>query len=245
MVSFPTKSAPLQVPLCSVLSALLFLIYVNDLPNPHHRQNWKSQFADDTALWTASKSVQFAAKLLDMDVRKLAKWCAKWGIKLSPEKTKVIIFSRSSLVSSSEISGNYFRLQIHLPKTLCENPGVLQHQVPPNQSFSQQKWGPSPSTILQVYKDHNNIGHNHQQNSMAPEQIYPAAMRLPKYISIRLLHHSSGLPYVKDRLLSRAAKTLERISKNPFEEESITLNRVKPAWDRFPASLFVIHPVSL
>ena len=33
----------------------IFLIYVNDLPNPHHRQNSKSQFADDTALWAASK----------------------------------------------------------------------------------------------------------------------------------------------------------------------------------------------
>ena len=26
--------------------------------------------------------------------RKLTKWCAKWRIKLNPEKTKVIIFSR-------------------------------------------------------------------------------------------------------------------------------------------------------
>ena len=81
----------------SVLSPLLFLIYVNDLPKPHHRQNSKSQFADDTALWAASKNVQFAAKLLRKDLRKLAKWCVKWRIKLNPEKTKVIIFSRSSL----------------------------------------------------------------------------------------------------------------------------------------------------
>ena len=54
----------------SVPSPLLFLIYINDLPNPHHRQNSKSQFADDTALWAASKNVQFAAKLLHKDLGK-------------------------------------------------------------------------------------------------------------------------------------------------------------------------------
>ena len=71
------------------------------------------------------------------------------------------------------------------------------------------------------------------------------ALRLPKYISVKLLHDSSGLAYVKDRLLSCATRTLERISKNPLVEESITFNRVNPAWDRFPTPLSVIHLVSL
>ena len=71
------------------------------------------------------------------------------------------------------------------------------------------------------------------------------ALRLPKYISVKLLHDSSGLPYVKDRLFSRATKTLERISANPLVEESISSNKVNPAWDRFPTPLSVIRPVSL
>ena len=68
------KISPIAgIPLDSVLSPLLFLIHVNDLSNPHHRQNSKSQFAGDTVLWVASKNLQFTSKHLGKDLRKLTK----------------------------------------------------------------------------------------------------------------------------------------------------------------------------
>ena len=138
------------VPQGSVLSPLLFLIYVNDLPKPHHRQKSKSQFADDTALWAASKNVQFAAKLFRKDVRKLAKWCAKWRIKLNPEKAKVVMFSRSSLARNSEPIIKLYgeRLKIY-PQHFEEILGRCNTRYHRIRLLVNKKWGPSPSTLLQ------------------------------------------------------------------------------------------------
>ena len=68
--------------------SITFLIYANDLPTPHHKQNSLSQFADDTAQWAFSLNVLFAAKFLQQDLLNLAMWCAKLRIKLNPEKPK-------------------------------------------------------------------------------------------------------------------------------------------------------------
>ena len=270
------KIIPLAgVPQGSVLSPLFFLIYVNDLPNPYHRQDSKSQFADDTALWAASKNIQFAAKLLCKDLRKLAKWCAKWRMKLNPEKTKVILFSRFSLARNSEPILKLYgeRLKIYprvkflgitfdslftFKKHFEEILGRCNTRYHRIKLLANKKWGPSPSTILQIYKqcvqpilEYGCLPTITTSDTIISKiqwlqnKFIQLALRLPKYISVKLLHDSSGLPYVKDRLLSCATWTLERISKNPFVEESISFHRVNPEGDHFPTPLSMIRPVSL
>ena len=135
---------------------------------------------------------------------------------------------------------------------------MLQCQVQPNQTFNQQKWGPSPSTILQIYEqcvrpifEYGSLSTMTTSDTIISKiqwlqnKFIRLALRLPKYISVKLLHDSTGLPYVKDRLFSRATKTLERISANPLVEESISSNKVNPAWDRFPTPLSIVCPVRL
>ena len=120
-----------------------------------------------------------------------------------------------------------------------------------------KKWGPSPATIIRVYKQcvRPIFEYDSLSTITAPDHIISKiqrlqnkfiqlALRLPKYNCVKLLHDSIGLPYGKDRLLSCATKTLDKIAQNTLVGESISSNRLNPAWDRFPTPLSVVRPVS-
>ena len=79
----------------SIFGPLLFLIYINDLPNGLN-SNVKL-FADDTSQFSVVHNITDSANLLNSDLSKIKEWALQWKVSFNPDPTKKaqkIIFSR-------------------------------------------------------------------------------------------------------------------------------------------------------
>lgn len=80
------------VPQGSVLGPLLFLLYINDLPEDIQSQ--VRLFADDTAVYLAVRNSS-DANILQADLDKLEIWERTWDMEFNPSKCQVLHINRS------------------------------------------------------------------------------------------------------------------------------------------------------
>ena len=74
------------VPKGSVLGPLLFLIYINDLPDG--LTSMCKIFADDTSLFSKVLDVNESAKTLNIDLEKINQWAFQWKMQFNPDPNK-------------------------------------------------------------------------------------------------------------------------------------------------------------
>ena len=90
-VSSDIKEISCGVPQGSVLGPLLFLLYINDLPNISKILDFYL-FADDTSIYYESESLDKLEKKVNKELRKLQMWLNVNRLSLNISKTNFVVF---------------------------------------------------------------------------------------------------------------------------------------------------------
>jgi hypothetical protein len=225
----------------SCISPVIFIIFVNDLPAS--KKVHSSQYADDIGLWITS-SPKHAEQEMQKALDSISKWCAKWRIGLSAEKTKVVVFTRCPTHKRTPLnltlSNNLLQthdeadfLGVRFNSYLTWEPQIrnLINKAQPRINLLRAIRGfsntVSPQMILDLYKsivrpifEYSAIAHitaadcHNSKLQTLQNTIIRCALHIPSYISTETLHDASGLPILHDHLVSFAKKRLDTMKVN-------------------------------
>ena len=89
------------VPQGSVLGPLLFVIYINDLPNSLKATS-AIMFADDSTIYKSHSNLRELFSVANTDLALLSEWFKSNKLLLNPSKTKYILFHHARKTPNAE-----------------------------------------------------------------------------------------------------------------------------------------------
>ncbi|XP_054720827.1 uncharacterized protein LOC129230454 [Uloborus diversus] len=81
------------VPQGSVLSPLLFLLYMNTVDSYIHKNTKIACYADDIAIWCTSQDLKTFQKFLNLSLKGIATWATDLKLTINPNKSNYCVFS--------------------------------------------------------------------------------------------------------------------------------------------------------
>ncbi|XP_076626843.1 uncharacterized protein LOC143344561 [Colletes latitarsis] len=157
------------VPQGSVISVTLFLVGINNIMENIPPPIQGHLFADDLTLTCSGRNIKTVIKLLQTTINKLQTWSEQSGLRLSPQKTQYIIFSRQrkqnqnlpklyienievKKVDNIKLLGLTFDSKLtwvpymkHLKNTYTKKMNVIK-------TLANSNWGADQETILKTYQ---------------------------------------------------------------------------------------------
>ena len=153
----------------SVISPLLFLLMINDYPDPDNTQISTSLFADDSAIWRTGTDLHHTIASLQPHVNRICDWCDTWGFKINEIKTVAMIFTKQKNVMNStvpiEINGKIIKtvksakfLGLTWDQKLNWNLHVenvinkAKSKINLLRALTGHHWGANKTTLLRIYR---------------------------------------------------------------------------------------------
>lgn len=117
------------VPQGGVLSSLLYLIYVSDLPHPPTNRHpiQRLQYADDILVYVSVKNLLDGQNRMSNYVSDIQNFLTKWKIKLNPLKAESIVFKGTFKQHGKNVNQLHDKIGLHMNQQAIPLKGDLKY----------------------------------------------------------------------------------------------------------------------
>lgn len=232
----------------SVLSPLLYLIYVNDLPIRPTDNCRAGQFADDMNVWTSSRTHHQTRVRLSKALGEIERWCSKWRIKLNVAKTQLVPFTTSQkwgnlglklfgqdiqCQNSLKVLGVTFNRCMRTSAHCRLKAAAAMRKTNLLRVVSGRNWGANQRTLLKLYKqyvrpvmEYGSVATSTRSGSgalhrmeLVERKAMRIALRAPFRTRIAELYGATGLVPLLERLDGLRRRTVDRLQGRPCVQE--------------------------